>query len=130
MSLKNKTKLLSFDSKVIALALVLAILYTNFRFVESGKNEPKEFKKEVEKLSSACSFFEVNVFDESVVGTVLKRRLSVFYSVDFMKNNAIYGVLITAESISVEEWADRYFLDQPKQVVVKERIIHALNQES
>ncbi|MCF8325454.1 MAG: hypothetical protein K9I84_10880 [Leadbetterella sp.] len=130
MSLKNKTKLLSFDSKEIALALVLAILYTNFRFVESGKNESKEFKKEVEKLSSACSFFEVNVFDESVVGTVLKRRLSVFYSVDFMKNNAIYGVFITAESISVEEWADRYFLDQPKQVVVKERIIHALNQES
>jgi NADP-dependent 3-hydroxy acid dehydrogenase YdfG len=130
MSLKNKTKLLSFYSKGIELALVLAILYTNIRLVESGNNEPKEFKKEVEKLSSACSFFEFSVFDESVAGTALKRRWSEFYSIDFMKNNASYAVFVPAESISMEEWADRYFSDQPKQVVVKVLIIHALNQES
>ncbi len=131
MSLKNKTILLTGASKGIALALVLllATQYTNIRFVASEQNEPKEFKKDLEKLSSECSFFEVSVFDESVAATATKEIWSSFGVIDFMKNNAGYCVSGSAESISAEGSTDRYFLDHPKQVVVKELIIHSLSQE-
>ena len=111
MSLKNKTILLTGASKGISLALVLAILYTNIRFVESGKNVPKKFKKEVEKLSSEYSLFEVIVSNESLVETAVKEKWSAFGFIDFMKSNAGNDVSASAESISAVGSTHNYFLD-------------------
>jgi hypothetical protein len=85
MSLKNKRTILSYDSKGIAIALVLslAILYAKIGFGDSSKNEPKELKKEAVKLFKACPVFVVNLSDQSLLMASVKEQWSSFGSVDF-----------------------------------------------
>lgn len=110
MSLENKTILLTGASKGIgkALALQLATQNTNIGLVARSEKELKEIKIQIEKLGSRCLIFVGNVADEALAKTAVKDMLSTFGSIDFMINNAGYGVFGQAESISAEVWTDIY----------------------
>lgn len=110
MSLNNKTILLTGASKGIgkALALKLASQNTNIGLVARSKNELEELQKEIEKLGSKCRIFVGNVADESLAQNAVKEMLSAFGSIDFMINNAGYGIFGQAESITAQIWTDIY----------------------
>jgi NADP-dependent 3-hydroxy acid dehydrogenase YdfG len=110
MSLNNKTILLTGASKGIgkALALKLADLSLNIGLVARSEKELSELKTEVEKRGSKCLIFVGSVADESLVKSAVKEMVSQFGSIDFMINNAGYGVFGQAESISAEVWSDIY----------------------
>lgn len=95
----------------------------------SSKNEPKKLKKEAVKLVKACPVFVVNVCDESIAEAAEKEILSSFGSIDFIINNAGYGVFGLMESIPEKSRIDKYIINQSKRVVIDELMIHALNQE-
>ncbi len=110
MSLKNKTILLTGASKGIgrALALNLAEKSINIGLVARSEKELTELKKEIESLGSKCLIFVGNVADESLAQNAVKEMISAFGSIDFMINNAGYGIFGQTETISAESWSDIY----------------------
>lgn len=110
MSLKNKTVLLTGASKGIgkALALILAEKSIHIGLVARSENELLELKAEIEKLGSKCLIFTGNVADESLAKTAVSEMIAAFGSIDFMINNAGYGVFGPTESISAQAWSDIY----------------------
>ncbi len=110
MSLKNKTVLLTGASKGIgkALALNLAEKSIHIGLVARSEKELLELKAEIEKLGSKCLIFVGNVADESLAKTAVSEMIAAFGSIDFMINNAGYGVFGPTESISAQAWSDIY----------------------
>jgi NADP-dependent 3-hydroxy acid dehydrogenase YdfG len=110
MSLKNKTVLLTGASKGIgkALALNLAEKSIHIGLVARSEKELLELKAEIEKLGSKCLIFVGNVADENLVKTAVSEMIAAFGPIDFMINNAGYGVFGPTESISAQVWSDIY----------------------
>ena len=110
MSLQNKTILITGASKGIgkALALQLAEKNTNLGLVARSAKELEELKVEVEKLGSKCLIFVGSVAEESLAQTAVSTMMAKFGSIDFMINNAGYGVFGQTETISEATWTDIY----------------------
>ena len=110
MLLKNKTILLTGASKGIgkALALSLASQSVNIGLVARGEAELNEIKAEIEQLGSKCLVFAGNVADENLAKTAINGMIAAFGKLDFLINNAGYGVFGPTESYSAELWSDVY----------------------
>jgi NADP-dependent 3-hydroxy acid dehydrogenase YdfG len=110
MTLKNKTVLLTGASKGIgkALALKLAQQNVNLGLVARSEQELQEIKIEIEKLGSKCLLFVGNVADENLAKAAVGQMVAAFGSIDFMINNAGYGIFGQTETISAENWSDIY----------------------
>jgi NADP-dependent 3-hydroxy acid dehydrogenase YdfG len=110
MSLKNKTVLLTGASKGIgkALALKLAESTVNIGLVARSEQELLEIKAEVEKLGSKCLVFVGNVADENLAKDAVSQMIANFGTIDFMINNAGYGIFGQTETITSENWSDIY----------------------
>lgn len=110
MSLKNKTILLTGASKGIgkALALQLAEQNVNIGIIARSEAELNEIKTEIEQLGSKCLVFAGNVADENLAKTAVSSMISTFGKIDFLINNAGYGVFGPTESITSEQWSDIY----------------------
>jgi NADP-dependent 3-hydroxy acid dehydrogenase YdfG len=110
MSLKNKTVLLTGASKGIgkALALKLAESTVNIGLVARSEQELLEIKAEVEKLGSKCLVFVGNVADENLAKDAVSQMIANFGTIDFMINNAGYGIFGQTETITAENWSDIY----------------------
>jgi NADP-dependent 3-hydroxy acid dehydrogenase YdfG len=104
--LQNKTIILTGASKGIgkALALHLAIQNVNLVLVARSQNELNEVKNEVEKAGSKCLAFAGNVADETFVNEVISQTIASFRSIDFMINNAGFGIFKRASEITISEW--------------------------
>jgi len=107
MALKNKTILLTGASKGIgkALSLKLAEQTLNIGLIARSENELNELKTEIERLGSKCLIFVGNVADESLAKTAVSEMMAAFGSIDFMINNAGYGIFGQTESISSSDWS-------------------------
>jgi NADP-dependent 3-hydroxy acid dehydrogenase YdfG len=110
MSLKNKTVLLTGASKGIgkALALKLAESTVNIGLVARSEQELLEIKAEVEKLGSKCLVFVGNVADENLAKDAVSQMIANFGTIDYMINNAGYGIFGQTETITAENWSDIY----------------------
>ncbi len=110
MSLQNKTILITGASKGIgkALALQLADKNTNLGLVARSAKELEELKSQVEKRGSKCLIFVGSVAEESLAKTAVSATISAFGSIDFMINNAGYGVFGQTETISESTWSEIY----------------------
>jgi NADP-dependent 3-hydroxy acid dehydrogenase YdfG len=108
--LTNKTIILTGASKGIgkALAITLAPQGVNLVLVARSQRELEEVKSQVEKLGSSCLIFAGSVSDESLVNKVVSDTLTTFGKIDFMINNAGFGVFKRASDISSEEWDSIY----------------------
>lgn len=110
MSFKNKTILLTGASKGIGkvLALQLAGEHVNIGIVARSEAELNEIKAEIEQKGSKCLVFAGNVADENLAKTAVAGMITAFGSIDFLINNAGYGIFGSTESISAEQWSDMY----------------------
>jgi NADP-dependent 3-hydroxy acid dehydrogenase YdfG len=110
MSLKNKTILLTGASKGIgkALALKLAESTVNIGLAARSEQELLEIKTEIEKLGSKCLVFVGNVADENLAKDAVSQMIANFGTIDYMINNAGYGIFGQTETITSENWSDIY----------------------
>lgn len=108
--LTNKTILLTGASKGIgkALAISLASHGVNLALVARSESELQEVKKAVENAGSKCIVFAGNVADESLVEKAVNQTVETFGGIDFMINNAGFGIFKRASEISASEWDNIY----------------------
>jgi NADP-dependent 3-hydroxy acid dehydrogenase YdfG len=110
MSLKNKTVILTGASKGIGrkLAIDLAADGANVSLIARSKPELESLQKNIIDLGGSCQIFVGDVSKESFVKEVVKNTISKFGNIDFMINNAGYGVFGPTESITEAQWTDLY----------------------
>jgi NADP-dependent 3-hydroxy acid dehydrogenase YdfG len=110
IELKGKTALITGASKGIgrALAISLAKEGVNVGLVARSEAELKTVQAEITAAGGACLVFVGSVSDENLANTAVADTLSAFGSIDFMINNAGYGVFGPTESYTAETWSDMY----------------------
>jgi NADP-dependent 3-hydroxy acid dehydrogenase YdfG len=110
MTLENKTVILTGASKGIGrqLALDLAAIGAKLILVARSKNELETLQKEIIQKSGNAIIFDGSVADESFVKHVVKAAIEQFGQIDFMINNAGYGIFGPTESITADQWTDLY----------------------
>ena len=110
MSISNKVILLTGASKGIGrqLALTLAEKGNHLGLVARSEAELSTLQVECEKKGSKCLIFVGNVADENFVKKAVASTLDAFGCIDFMINNAGYGIFGPTETYSSEQWSDLY----------------------
>jgi NADP-dependent 3-hydroxy acid dehydrogenase YdfG len=110
MNFSNKVILLTGASKGIGrqLALSLATLGNNLSLVARTEAELITLQTECEAKGVKCLIFAGNVADEALVKKAVATTLKTFGQIDFMINNAGYGLFGPTESFSAEQWSDLY----------------------
>ena len=110
MSISNKVILLTGASKGIGrqLALTLSEMGNHLGLVARSEAELSTLQVECEKKGSKCLIFVGNVADENFVKKAVASTLDAFGCIDFMINNAGYGIFGPTETYSSEQWSDLY----------------------
>lgn len=110
MSLQNKSIIITGASKGIgkALAISLAAHQVKLSLVARSTQELETVKAAVEQAGSECLVFAGNVADETFVTTIINTTTEAFGGVDFMINNAGFGIFKRATDISLQEWESTY----------------------
>lgn len=110
MSLKNKNVLLTGASKGIGrqLALDLAKEGANVGLVARSEEELKVVQAEIENVGAKAMIFVGSVADETFVNETITAFLTSCGSIDFMINNAGYGIFGPTENITSDDWTSLY----------------------
>jgi NADP-dependent 3-hydroxy acid dehydrogenase YdfG len=110
MTFKRKTVLITGASKGIgkALALNLAQQGANIALVARSKEELKEVQVAAKKHKAKCLIFVGNVANEKHVQKAVSETEAAFGNIDFMINNAGFGVFGPTESYTIEKWSEVY----------------------
>ena len=105
-----KTTLLTGASKGIGsvLAVELAKAGHNLGLVARGEQDLKKVKAEVEAAGAKCLIFVGNVSDEALANEAAAAMTAAFGGIDYLINNAGYGVFGPTESYTAEVWSDLY----------------------
>jgi NADP-dependent 3-hydroxy acid dehydrogenase YdfG len=105
-----KTTLLTGASKGIGkvLAVALANAGHNLGLVARSEKELNDVKTEVEAAGAKCLIFVGSVADEALANEAVAQLVATFGGIDFMINNAGYGVFGPTESYTAEAWSDLY----------------------
>ncbi|MBM3178540.1 MAG: SDR family oxidoreductase [Bacteroidetes bacterium] len=106
----KKTAIITGASRGIgaALALQLAESGMNLCLVARDKSDLEQVAASCKTFGARCEIFAGSVDDEALAKQVADYSASSFGGIDFMINNAGYGVFKRASEISVEEW-DRLY---------------------
>ncbi|MHB1177702.1 MAG: SDR family oxidoreductase [Daejeonella sp.] len=110
MNLKGKTVLITGASKGIGkrLALDLAKQGANLALVARGAEELKRVKDAAEQAGATVITFQGSVSEEEVANNAVEKTVRAFGQIDFLINNAGYGVFGPTESYSEKTWSDIY----------------------
>jgi NADP-dependent 3-hydroxy acid dehydrogenase YdfG len=110
MNLKGKTVLITGASKGIGkrLALDLAKQGVNLALVARSAEELKGVKDAAEQAGASVITFQGSVSQETLANDALAQTVQAFGQIDFLVNNAGYGVFGPTESYSAQTWSDTY----------------------
>jgi NADP-dependent 3-hydroxy acid dehydrogenase YdfG len=110
MNFKGKTVVLTGASKGIgrALAINLAAQGANLSLIARSKDELKAVQTGCKKAGAQCLIFTGSVANEKLVNKAIDETVETFGRIDYMINNAGYGVFGSTESYTAETWSDLY----------------------
>ncbi|MEN9612159.1 MAG: hypothetical protein RLZZ628_2973 [Bacteroidota bacterium] len=109
-SLKDKVVIITGASKGIgrALAIQAAQQGAHLALIARSKTELKAVQVECAAQGAKCLIFVGSVSSEKLANETIQTVLETFGSIDFMINNAGYGILGSTESYSEAAWSDLY----------------------
>jgi NADP-dependent 3-hydroxy acid dehydrogenase YdfG len=110
MNFKGKTIILTGASKGIgrALAINLAKQGANLSLVARSKDELKAVQAECKKAKAKCLVFIGSVSNEKLANKAVADTVEAFGQIDFMINNAGYGIFGATDTYTAEAWSDVY----------------------
>lgn len=106
----NKTVIITGASKGIGrqLALDLSKLGANLSLVARSETELLSLKTEIEINGAKCLIFIGSVADEALANKTIDETIEAFGKIDFMINNAGYGIFGSIEKYSADQWGQMY----------------------
>lgn len=109
-NLKDKTVIITGASKGIGkdLTISLAAQGAKVSLVARSKDALENIKRTIETTGGECLIFVGDVSDEALVNQVVEETSKIFGTIDYMINNAGYGVFGSTESYTAEEWSNIY----------------------
>jgi NADP-dependent 3-hydroxy acid dehydrogenase YdfG len=110
MEFTNKVILLTGASKGIGrqLALTLADKGNHLGLVARSESELYSLQQECVSKGVKCLIFQGSVASENLVKTAVASMITEFGHIDFMINNAGYGIFGPTEDITAEQLTDLY----------------------
>jgi NADP-dependent 3-hydroxy acid dehydrogenase YdfG len=110
INLKDKVAIITGASKGIGkdLAIFLATEGAKVSLVARSKEALEQVKKTIKENGGECLVFVGDVSDEVLVNQVVKDTSQTFGTVNYMINNAGYGVFGSTESYTAEQWSNVY----------------------
>ncbi len=106
--IKDRSVIITGASRGIgkALALHLAKEGMNVASVARSKNDLESLKKAIDKLGVNCLIFSGNVANEAFAKQVVKSTHEAFGSIDFLVNNAGFGIFGPTKFIDEKDWSE------------------------
>jgi NADP-dependent 3-hydroxy acid dehydrogenase YdfG len=110
MNLQGKTVLITGASKGIGrrLAVDLARQGVNLALVARSSRELKDVQAEAEQAGATVLIFTGSVADETLVNDAVIKTIETFGRIDFLINNAGFGIFGSTESYTGKAWSDIY----------------------
>ncbi|GAA4316692.1 SDR family oxidoreductase [Compostibacter hankyongensis] len=110
MELQGKTVLITGASKGIGrqLAEDLAAQGVNLGLVARSEQELTEVQQAAEKAGAKVIIFTGSVADEELAIQAVEATVAKFGGIDFLINNAGYGIFGPTESYTADSWGDLY----------------------
>ncbi len=110
MNLTNKVVLLTGASKGIGrqLAVTLAKMGNHLGLVARSEAELQSVQAECEAHGAKCLIFTGSVSSANLAKAAVADMMEAFGRIDFMINNAGYGIFGPTESYTAEQWSDMY----------------------
>ncbi len=108
--LQGKTVLITGASKGIGrrLALDLAKQGANLGLVARSGDELKQVQAEATQAGAKVMVFVGSVADENIANSAVETMVGNFGRIDFLINNAGYGIFGPTESYTAKAWSDMY----------------------
>jgi NADP-dependent 3-hydroxy acid dehydrogenase YdfG len=106
MYLKNKTAIITGASRGIGAALAIALSKhtMNLMLIARNGEELKAVQEKCIANGSKCITTAADVSDETQVQNAINQTISTFENIDFLVNNAGYGVFKNVLDIETSEW--------------------------
>lgn len=105
-SLKGKVVIITGASKGIGRALTLQLASQGARLALLARSEKElwEVQKMAESVGGKCLAFKGDISDESFVNEAVAAVVSQYGTVDFVINNAGFGIFKPSDEINAAEW--------------------------
>jgi NADP-dependent 3-hydroxy acid dehydrogenase YdfG len=132
MFLKNKTAYITGASRGIgaALAIGLSKHEMNLALVARNKEDLEKIQTECIENGSRCIIFAIDLKDESAIkNSITEVTQNQGWSIDFLVNNAGFGIMKSVIELEVEEWDDMMSVNSKSNFLTCKSIVPTMQKQ-